>query len=344
MPAVRVKGIKKVRAKGRDYFYHRATKTRLVAEFGTGEFFAQLATLEQKLKRSTALPGTLGLAITEYRASIFFQNLASATRASYDRVFVALKPLSAMPLVEAKSDWVAKLRDEIARKRGRWMANYSLTVLGIVFDHARERGWMRDNPARNIRRVARDKSSPQANRPWSEEECRVVLAEAKPYLRVPIALAMFLGLRKGDVLRLTKSAIAGGVARLTTRKRGVAVTIPLPEALENILREAPEHRAITIAANSLGEPWSESGFNSTFCKFIARLEERGLVGEGLTMHGLRHSFGTRAREAGGDLDTIRRLLGQRTLAMAQHYCETADPSEQTAKIVARIDMLGNKKG
>jgi integrase len=343
MPAVRVRGLKKVRSKGRVYFYHRKTMTRLKAEFGTGEFFAELAKLEQKQKKAATLPGTLGVAIEKYRTSIFFQNLAPATRASYDRVFIALEKLSAMPLASATPEWAAQLRDEIARKRGRWLANYTLTVLGIVFDYARENGWMQDNPTRRIRRVARDKSSPRANRPWTEEECRAALAEAKPYLRVPIALAMFLGLRKGDVLRLTKSALANGIARLTTRKRGVVVTLPLHPTLLKILAEAPKHDAVTVAVNSLGQPWSEGGFNATFSKFIDRLEAQGLVQKGLTMHGLRHAFGTRAREAGADLDTIRRLLGQQTLAMAQHYTETAEPAAQAAEIMARMDILGNKK-
>jgi integrase len=90
-------------------------------------------------------------------------------------------------------------------------------------------------------------------------------------------------------------------------------------------------------------PWTESGYNSTFGKFITRLERCGTVSPGLTMHGLRHTLGTRLREAGADLDDIRRLLGQRTLAMAQHYSATADRSEASRKAVKRLDMLGNRE-
>jgi hypothetical protein len=44
----------------------------------------------------------------------------------------------------------------------------------------------------------------------TEDERRIVLAEVPYQLRVPIAPAMFTGLRKGDVLTLTKSAIRNG--------------------------------------------------------------------------------------------------------------------------------------
>ncbi|MFZ0127542.1 MAG: tyrosine-type recombinase/integrase, partial [Xanthobacteraceae bacterium] len=39
-------------------------------------------------------------------------------------------------------------------------------------------------------------------------------------------------------------------------------------------------------------------------------------------HGLRHTVGTLLIEAGADIDTVRRWLGQKTLAMAIHYSET----------------------
>jgi hypothetical protein len=61
MTIVRVKGIKHYQSKGRWYAYHRKTGTRFKAEFGTGEFFAELATLERKVKVAKAMPGTLGM-------------------------------------------------------------------------------------------------------------------------------------------------------------------------------------------------------------------------------------------------------------------------------------------
>ena len=61
-----------------------------------------------------------------------------------------------------------------------------------------------------------------------------------------------------------------------------------------------------------------------------------------TFHGLRHTVGTLLIEAGYDLDTVRRWLGQKTLAMAIHYSETADTSQRMSQVITKFDPLGSK--
>ena len=47
-------------------------------------------------------------------------------------------------------------------------------------------------------------------------------------------------------------------------------------------------------------------------------------------------------EAGADIDTVRRWLGQKTLAMAIHYSETADTSAKMQDLIGALDPLGTK--
>jgi len=104
----------------------------------------------------------------------------------------------------------------------------------------------------------------------------------------------------------------------------------------------PASNAITVAATTNGTPWTESGFNSSFTKAIAALKRAGKVGDGLTFHGLRHTVGTLLVEAGRDIDTVRRWLGQKTLAMEIHSTETADTSQHMREVVTKLDPLGSK--
>jgi integrase len=343
MTIVRVKGIKRYCAKGRWYAYHRKTGTRLKSEFGTGEFFAELAALERKLRITKAQPGTLGMLFAAYRASLAFKDLAASTRDGYGRMMNLLRPLDAMPLVEVTPQFIAGLRDRMAETHGRRVANYIMAVTSVACEHGKEQGFLKDNPVRGVKRVRRSRGTPAANRPWTEAERRTVLEHAPVQVRVPVALAMFTGLRKGDILALTRTAIRNGKIWRRTSKTGQEVSIPVHTELAQLLAVAPAHDAVTIAATTNGTPWTASGFNSTFIKAIGKLEEKGLVGDGLTFHGLRHTVGTLLIEAGADIDTVRRWLGQKTLAMAIHYSETADTSAKMQGLVGTLDPLGTKR-
>jgi integrase len=345
MTRVRVKGIQRFKhvQSGIWYTYHRKTGTRIHAEFGTAAFFEELAAIERRVERAEARPGSIGMVVEQYKQSSAWAGLASPTRTSYQRAFEVLKPLADMPLVEIDRPFIVALREEkVFPKRGRWMANYVVTVLSLLFEYAIDRGWMKANPADGIKRIKREKTLARANRPWSEEECRIVLERAPPHLKVPVALAMCAGFRKADVLTVTKAALRDGAISVTTSKRQVPVVVPIHPVLADALAAAPQSAAVQLAVTSKGRPWTESGFNSSFGKFIDALEKEGLVGPGLTMHGLRHTLGTRLREVTSDLDLIRRILGQQTLSMAQHYSETADTSRQARRALAKLDFKGNK--
>jgi integrase len=154
---------------------------------------------------------------------------------------------------------------------------------------------------------------------------------------------MFTGLRKGDVLKLPKSAVRDRRIWRRTAKTGYELSLPIHPDFQAILSEAPAHDAITLAGTTNGTPWTESGFNSTFIKAIRRLEREGVVRAGLTFHGLRHTVGTLLIEAGFDIDAVRRWLGQKTVAMAIHYSETADTTDRMAEMLRNFDPLGSKK-
>lgn len=345
MTRVRVKGIQRFKhtQSGIWYTYHRKTGARILSEFGTAAFFEELAAIERGIKHKEARPGSIGMVIEQYKQSSAWAGLASPTRTSYQRAFEVLKPLADMPLVEIDRPFIVALREEkVFPKRGRWMANYVVTVLSLLFEYAIDRGWMKSNPADGIKRIKREKTTARANRPWSEEECRIVLERAPPYLKVAIALAMCAGFRKADVLTVTKAALRDGSISVTTSKRQVPVVVPIHPVLAGALAAVPPSDAVQLAVTSRGRSWTESGFNSSFGKFIDRLEKEGLVGPGLTMHGLRHTLGTRLREVTSDLDLIRRILGQQTLSMAQHYSETADTSRQARRALGKLDFGGNK--
>lgn len=69
---MRLKGIKPVRAKGRVYYYHRKTMTRLPGEPGSDIFLSTLRELDGRESRGAeaAAPGTLGELIARYSGHV----------------------------------------------------------------------------------------------------------------------------------------------------------------------------------------------------------------------------------------------------------------------------------
>jgi integrase len=344
MTAVRVSGLKTYRSKGRWYHYHRATGTRLKADFGTGEFFAELAALERKVNREKALPGTLGMLLFSYRASPAFVDLAASTCRGYLKMMDIIQPLHEMPLAELTSQFIAGLRDKLAAQRGRRTANFVMAIISVACEHGKEQGLITQNPVKGVKRVRRQRGQPKANRAWTRDECRAALDNLPVQLILPVALAMFTGLRQGDVLSLRKNAVREGHIWRVTGKTGQQVSLPVHPHLASLMASAAPHDAITLAASSNGTPWTSDGFRASFNKAMKKLEREGKVGPGLTFHGLRHTVGTLLIEAGVELDIVRRWLGQKTLAMAIHYSEGANTSEQMSGAVLKFDPLGSKQG
>lgn len=327
--------------------YHRFTRTPInldEAMLGSTEFFAECARIaELKKMAGPPKPGTLGLLVTEYRASQSFLDLAVRTRADYQRCLDYLKPISDTPLIRFDRGLVVRIRDKAAIKHGRRFANYVKAVLSILFTWGAERDYVKANPAGKVKNIRRQKADPEANRPWSDEECHAVLDAAPAHMRPAIALMMFTGLGPKDALRLPRSFFKQGEIATRRSKTGEPVFWPAPSALAAVLNESPQHSAVTLCANSYGRPWTESGFRASWEKVRKKLEKEQRVGARLTLYGLRHTVAVILRECGCDERTIADALGQKTIEMARHYAKGADLKRKMRGVVTDFDAEVNRR-
>jgi integrase len=205
--------------------------------------------------------------------------------------------------------------------------------------HAHERGLIEANPVRDVRQIRKPPGNKPMNRPWLLEERKAVLAHLPPQLKLPVAIGLYTGMREGDVLRLPRRIVVDGCINITTAKRLVPIAIHVLPDLRQALREAPEHNAITLCANSHGQPWTQNGFLSSFRKQLKKLEARGLIEPGLTFHGLRHTVATVLAEAGVSAEDIASVLGQRSSKMADHYSSQADRSRRSKAAIRKLKPL-----
>ena len=342
---VRIRGLKKFVDKrdGRTYCYHRASGKRLRSEFGTAEFFAELAAIDEAYKaksKGDGLPKSLEDLIKRYLASPNFRELAAKTRKDYERLLCDLIGFKAeLHLTAIDRPFVINLRDAYATHRSWSQANYLLRVLSIMFRFGFDLGVMSGNPAAGIKKLKRPQNLEQANRPWEPEEWDAMLKALPVHMRLPFILGNRLGLRISDVVRLPKTAIRDGWIIYSTKKRDVEICQPLTADIREEILRAPAHQAETLCANSQGKPWTVDGLRTNFTRIKAKLLAEGVIRKGLTFHGLRHSRASELAEHGADDKEIATWLGQQSSQMARHYSARANKKRRMEATIIKMNRV-----
>lgn len=354
---VRLRGIKKTRAKGRIYYYHRATGERLKAEPGTAAFIAEVAALERR-PEGVALgekprAKILGNVIEAYRGSPEFQRLAASTREDYQHVFDWLAPLAHIPIARFTAPFIYKLRDKTFARHKRRFANYVVQVIRLLFAWGIPRGWLKANPGRDVPMIERPKDAKKANRPWSLAEYDAMVASATGGLRLAIMLGFWAGMTEGDIIRLPRAGaydrIAGYIdyrRRKTQVEASIHVADELRAAIEAELARTigPDAKVTptTLVCNRWNRPFTESGLRSSFAKRRDPLLAAGEVKPGLTIHGLRHSISRDVIDAGGSVEEAAAVNAQTTDEMGTHYSKERDRQRLAKKAVSRIERERKK--
>lgn len=325
---VKVRGLKRyVDHTGVLRLYHRKSGTPIDPNLSGAEIAAEVARLDALHVPPAAKAGTLRGMLESYKKAPRFTDLAPRTKADYHKCMDYLQPLAGTPLSVIDTAFMAKLRDKTIKKKKGGFTNHMIAMLSSAFKHGKEYGLVAANPCLELdkAKIAKDRRKP--NRPWSAVERANVLAAAPHHLRAPLALAMFLGIRRGDILKMPALAYRNGFLTFATSKTGKHMKLPVIGRLREILDAAPHGKKVTmLCVNSRGEAWTEMGFTTSMRKFFLDCEKRGLAEPGLTMHGLRHSAAAELKSQGYTLDQIKDYLGQETAEMADHYSSSADVS------------------
>jgi len=159
----------------------------------------------------------------------------------------------------------------------------------------------------------------------SDEEVAQALAVVPPQYERLVRFELLSGLRWGELRGLLWDAVVYGerphvIVRRShdgpTKTRKVWV-VPLTEEAERLLRAARRSSVYVFPGRSGGM----MGRNACGLNRIIRRSVPGF-----TFRRLRHTFASRAREAGLSTDDLRRVLGHSTVTMTEHYAQASDDS------------------
>lgn len=301
------------------------------------EYAAALAGLESRptLKTAPAVKaperGTLGWLAAAYFASREFKVLDAVSQRRRRAIIESCLaerhrdgPMLDCPLEMVTPAKVKALRDA---KAGQGAANNRLKYLSALFGWAVECGAMPHNPAREVRRL---RYATDGFHAWSVDEVRQFEARhpigTKP--RLALALLLFLGVRRGDVVTLGRQHVRSGaisfVPRKTRHRRKTLSTKPILSELARIIDASPTG-ALTFLETSFGKPFTAAGFGNWFRAACDQAELKHC-----SAHGLRKAAATLAAESGATTMQLQALFDWNSPAQAEVYTRGADRARLAA--------------
>jgi integrase len=334
---VRLEGLKIARARGKYYVYVRATGHAILRGFeGTPEALRKrlaqpdiIGAYNVRRKKREYPEQSLGWLVQWFIHSAEFKALGKTTREEYTDRLKYLEPEFDFPLADLTTADIYAVRDRCVREKWPAFADKMVTALSSMFALALPRGWMKINPALGIKRAS--KTDPHANREWRPEEWQTVMSRARLELQTAYMLARHLGYRSQSIVVVTWENYQpdprfGMCFRMRHKKNAESHWLPAsPELQAYLAKIRPENATGPIALRK-GKPWETPyKLQKASSNFLTQLARDGLVGPGLTEHGLRVTFAAEIKRlTGANDDQVAAALGDRDSRMGAHYTRHVD--------------------
>jgi integrase len=208
-------------------------------------------------------------------------------------------------------------------------ANGLRKALRAMMKHAVEIGLRADDPTRDVRAI-RVKSG--GFHSWTDAEIGQFEKRHPVGSRARLALALLLysGQRRSDVVRMGRQHIRDGALHVTQQKTGATLAIPVHPALAALLVEMPADH-LTLLVTEFGKPFTAAGFGNWFRD---RCNEAGLPH--CSAHGLRKAAARRLAEAGCTPHEIAAITGHQSLREIVRYTEAVEQKRLAVSAMKKV--------
>jgi len=204
--------------------------------------------------------------------------------------------------------------------------NRELSCLRKIFNIAIDWGYANDNPVRKVKFFSENGNLRE--RVLTEEEEKWLFEAATPHLKPILAVALFTGMRRGEVLKLKWQHVDFEKREIIVveSKSGKARTLPINSFLFHLLyclRLQDGKSEFVFANPETGKPFVEikRAFNGA-CERVGIKD--------LRFHDLRHTFASRLARNGVDLNTVKELMGHASITTTQRYLHSQAKEKRQA--------------
>jgi integrase len=288
-----------------------------------------------------------------------FETVAKARRTA--TLLAHLGPLAEDELSMISKEHLVAFRNALMARLSPKATNHYLKVVKMLFRAAKRDGYLVDDPSEFVETVKDKGHDRKRRRPFTLDQIRAVLAVADEEWRSMILCGLYTGQRIGDIARLTWANVdlERGQIKLTTRKTGAVLMIPMAAPLKEHLDTLPtpdarpELAPLHPRAFAIVTQQGRSGtLSNQFADLLAaaglreKKPHRVTSGEGrdgrresemLSFHSLRHSAVTLLKEAGIPAAVVQKLIGHESAQMSELYTTVGE--EALVKAAAAFPVL-----
>ncbi|MGH9764927.1 MAG: tyrosine-type recombinase/integrase, partial [Blastocatellia bacterium] len=219
----------------------------------------------------------------------------------------------------------AKLKSGANRSVGA--TNRELRLLSRIFRLAIQNGEIKVNPCREVKVLSGEQARTRYLRPDEELRLMAALTGRRQHIGPIVLLALHTGMRKGELLRLRRDQVDfhRNEIKVTHTKSGHDRFVPM----NNTVRQ----ELIRLSRISGGDdlflnPKTGLTMRDLKTAFNNACREAGIAD--FRFHDLRHTFGTRAADAGIPLTAIAAIMGHSTITTTMRYAHATDEAKRRA--------------
>src|SRR5215472_11337171 len=262
-------------------------------------------------------PGSVHAVVSAYLDSQkFFGSKSAGTQRMRRGILERFRapPNGDRPFALLPAEWIEKRLDALPPHAARsWLAS-----LRSLCQFAIKHGYRRDDPTAAIKL---ESLKGNGFHTWTEDEIARFEAHhpigSKP--RLALALLLYTGQRRSDVVRMGRQHIKAGVLTVRQGKTGAELAIPVHAYLRAVLDATPSEH-LTFLVTATGKPYGGNAFSEQFRKWC---DAAGLPTR-CKPHGLRKAACRRLAEAGCSEREIMAISGHATSKGIARYTKAAD--------------------
>jgi len=331
----------------RIYFRRNGKKIRLPGPIGSPQFLAAYQAAfagETKAKHTPNLtqmpPGSVRFLCMEYFKSAMFRELSPRTqmvRRSILERFCQNKNDGEKPFALLQPRHIRARRDEMMERPEA--ANGMVKALRQLYKFAVRYDLHDRNPATEIEYLS--PKNPDGFHTWTLAEIEK-FEQKHPVgsmARLALALALYTGQRRSDLVQFGKQHVCDGWLVFTQHKNRnrspVRQEIPIVGDLQRIIDASPTGD-LTFLVTAFNKPFTSNGFGNRFRKWC---DEADLPQ--CSVHGLRKAAAARLAEIGCTEFEIMAITGHRTSKEVTRYTRAASQRARAESALKR--MVGERK-